>query len=111
MNESPIHVGLEYEEAINSKKNVLSSEIELLEMIKNLKKYKNLRIEELKIKDSLYKKIMDTLREIKKLEKILPKVKEKKEIKKEVIKKEKPDEDIEFQLREIRGKLRAMSNQ
>jgi hypothetical protein len=109
MNESPIHVRLGYNETIESKKSILITEEELLETIKTIKRYKNLRIEELRIKDIIYKRTKEIMIGIRKLEKLFPKIEEKnkKENKKEE-KKEEPKEDIEIQLQEIRSRLKSL---
>lgn len=108
-----IHVGIEFEEALNSKREILSSQISLLMILKIIKKYKSHRIEELKTKEDLHKKIKDINAEIGKLQSVLPKLKipellhKEKEVKK-VDKKIIADDDLEFQLQEIQNKLSAI---
>ncbi|GAI84149.1 unnamed protein product, partial [marine sediment metagenome] len=52
--ENLIHVKLEYDEALQSKKDILSSEISLLRIAKAIKKHRLLRSDELKTKAKLY---------------------------------------------------------
>lgn len=113
MNGNPIHIRLNHEESIDSKKNILSLEMNLLKIIKIIERYKNLREEELDIKNSLSKKIKEILTEIKRLKTILPKIKEEKEERKkekgkEKKKKKEDNEDIEFQLQIIKEKLKEL---
>jgi len=111
--EKLIHVRLEYEDAIQSKKDILSSEMDLLKIIQTMKKYHELRSEEFKLKIKLYKQIKILLTEIRRLQTNLPKLKmpqilkehKTKEIsqKKEII-----DYNIESQLKEIQEKLNSL---
>ena len=111
--EKLIHVRLEYEDAIQSKKDILSSEMDLLKIIQTMKKYHELRSEEFKLKIKLYRQIKILLTEIRRLQTNLPKLKmpqilkehETKEIsqKKEII-----DYNIESQLKEIQEKLNSL---
>jgi hypothetical protein len=72
---NPIHIKLEYVEAVKSKKDILSSEMNLLRILKIIKRYHSLRIEELKIKTKLHRKIKETITNIKKIETSVPKIK------------------------------------
>jgi len=118
-NENLIHVRLEYEEAVESKKNVLSSEMNLIRIMRIIKEYHSLRLNELKLKSSLYRKLKEIKKDIKSLQLILPKLelpqilkKEQPEIKepeKEIIPKEKKyDTSLESELKEIQEKLKAL---
>ncbi|MBU4070370.1 MAG: hypothetical protein KJ646_05280 [Nanoarchaeota archaeon] len=108
-----IHVRIEPEEALDSKKEILSSQMSLLMILKRIKKYKSLRTEELKTKENLHKKIKEINAEIGKLQSVLPKLKipellhKEKEVAK-VNKKIIADDDLEFQLQEIQNKLSAI---
>ena len=113
-NENLIHIKLEYEEALQSKKDILYSQMNLLKISKTLKNYSDLRIEELGIKLKLHRKIKELNTSVKKLQTTLPTLKipeilKKEEIIKEVSKvekEEKPyDDDLEYQLQEIQDKL------
>ena len=111
--EKLIHVRLEYEDAIESKKDILSSEIDLLKIIQTIKKYRELRSEEFKLKIRLYRQIKTLLTEIRRLQKNLPKLEIPRilkghEIKEIISKKEHYDGNIESQLREIQDKLNSL---
>ena len=112
--ESLIHVKLEYGEALQSKKNVLSSEMNLLRITKSIKRYKTLRSEELKLKYKLYQKVKEFLTNIKKIQTTLPKLqipeilKDGKEKEKIIPEIEEDNSDLETQLKEIQEKLKSL---
>lgn len=122
-NESLIHVKLEHMEAIQSKKDILSSEMNLLRILQIIKKYHWLRSEELQLKLRLNKRIKNMVTNIKKLQKILPELqipsilqKGDNEIKTENIETNIPateespyDKNLELQLFEIQEKLKSIS--
>ena len=116
-NENLIHIKLEYEEVIQLKKGFLSSEMNLLKIAKSIKKYRFLRLEELKTKLKLYKKIKEIKNNITKLQIILPKIKIPEILKKgkgseeieKKIKEKQYDKGLESQLREIQNKLKALA--
>ena len=60
--ENLIHIKLDYGEALQSKKDILYTEMDLLRILKIIKKYRELRIQELDLKLEIQKK----LRQIKK---------------------------------------------
>jgi len=114
MNENAIHVKLGYEESASSKKTLLLMEMEILRAIQSIRKYKHLRTEELKAKTRLIKKIKETITDLRKMHRILPKVKinglkkEDKETSKEKQKskrEEKYNLTLEQELQEIQKKL------
>jgi len=117
-NENLIHIKIEYEEGLNSKKNILTSQMNFLKISKTLERYKTLRIEELKIKKKLYSKIKETNLDLKKIQIVLPKIKipeilkRDKKIEKETIKIPekiiKTNDSLESQLEEIQRKLSAL---
>jgi len=72
--ENPIHIRLDYYEAKESKKQMLSSEINILELKKSLAKYKQLRINELKKRETLAQKIKNLKVSLSKLKNNLPKI-------------------------------------
>jgi len=74
-NENLIHVKFEYEEACQSKKDILSLEMNLLKILRAIKKYHPLRSEELKTKSKLHRKIKEVITNIGKLQTILPRLK------------------------------------
>ncbi len=110
-----IHVKLEYEEALQSKKDVLSSEITLLKITKTIKEYRSLRLEELKLKSKLHRKIKGTITNMKKLQTTLPKLeipemlKKDEEIKKAGKIKKIQYDGLEYQLQEIQEKLKSLA--
>ena len=119
-NENTIHIKINYEEALQSKKAILLSEMNLLRVIKIVKKYKLLRLNEFKLKIKLYRKIREINNSIKKLQNTLPKtdmpdiLKEEKPLKrinnqKRVIKERKYDDKIESQLQDIQSKLNSLN--
>jgi len=118
-NENLIHIKFEYEEALQSKKDILLSEMNLLKISKTMKNYSSLRLEELDLKLKLFKKIKEINADLGKLQISLPRLKipeilKKDEDSEEVSKvkeiKERPyEEDIEYELQEIQDKLRSIS--
>ena len=119
MKENIIHIKLEYQEALEAKKDILFSEMNLLKIAKKIQKYKELRKEELDLKLNILKKIKETKTEIRKLQRTLPKLEipeilkksqenfETKEIGEKV--REKQDEDnLEYELKEIQNKLASL---
>lgn len=118
-NENLIHIKFEYEEALQSKKDILLSEMNLLKISKTIKNYSSLRLEELDLKLKLFKKIKEINADLRKLQISLPRLKipeilKKDEDTEEISKvkeiKERPYEgDIEYELQEIQDKLRSIS--
>ena len=113
MAENLIHIGLNREELINSKKEILSTEADLIRILQIIKKYQLLRTNELKLKTRLLKKLKETKTEIKKLEEILPKPKIPKILlgignKKDEFKISPKKDNLEEQLEEIQKKLREL---
>jgi len=113
MAEKLIHVKIEYEDAIESKKDILSLEIDLLKTIQTIKRYNQLRSDEFKLKIKFYRQIKTLLTEIRRLQKELPKLEIPKILKepeiKEMHSKEiSSDDNIESQLRKIQAKLDSL---
>lgn len=112
-NKNLLHIRLNSDELINSKKEILSTEEDLIRILQTLKKYQLLRANELKLKTRFLKKLKETKTEIKKLEEILPMPKIPKILKGIESEKEKfnisPKKDnLESQLDEIQRKLREL---
>lgn len=121
-----IHIKLEYGEALESKKDILSSEAGLLRISQKIEEYKNYRDRELALKFLLYKKLKDVRLNINSLHKILPAVKMPEILKKEEYKgqnkvlgkktgtKRMPPRDIsgdiQSQLSEIENRLNELQN-
>ena len=120
--EDLIHVRLEYGDAVQSKKDILASEMALLRMLRTIKRYHLLRGGELNLKIDMLKKIKEIKVNIGKMQTTLPKLKipdilqkedESKEVKNAGQETKKPKEishdmGLESQLQEIQEKLRAL---
>ena len=117
--ESLIHVKINYNEAVQSKKEILSLQMNLLKILRAVKNFGYFRTEELNEKTNLSKKVKLIKSDIKKMQTILPKseVPEKykkkpeikhKEIKEKLIEKIEHEDDLDLQLREIQEKLQAI---
>lgn len=125
--ENLIHLRVGYERALESKKDILMSEVSLLEIAKRMKNYHALRKKELDLKTKLHRKTKEIDTSIKKLQNILPKVvmpkilkkepeveeisiPEKKALKEKIVKKKKEekreDDSLESQLKAIKEKLK-----
>src|SRR3989344_9291603 len=106
-----VYIKFNYEEGLESKKILLSSEMSLLRVLKIIKNYHSLRIEELELKSKLHRNIQEINAKIKSFQKNLPEIKVSKKPKKEfeISKskrtKEKYDVSLEKQLKEIQEKL------
>jgi hypothetical protein len=113
--ENPLYFGMDHRELIMAKKNLLSTEMDLLNMIKIIRRYNLIRTEELKIKLQLHKSIKKLNMEIKKTASLLPfskipgKIEEEPGNKIIRVAESKSNEDLESQLREIQEKLRTIS--
>ena len=117
-NENLIHVKLENEEALESKRQILTSEGDFLKIMQSIKGYHNLRSKELNTKIILYNKVKSLMSDIRKIQRILPKVEIPKILQKEEDiktdttkikrKKKKYGDEIESQLQEIQDKLNAL---
>lgn len=119
-NENLIHIKLENEEALESRRQILTSEREFLQMMQKIKNYHLLRSKELDTKIRLRNKIRSLINDIRKLQRTLPKLEIPKILQKEEdveiekikvkTKKKKYGDDIEFQLQEIQDKLNTLQN-
>ena len=120
--ENLVHIKFEYENALKSKGDIISSEMDLIKILKSLRRYKELRLEELKIKEILERKLRSLKLDIGKLENLLPDIKmpkiiksshKNKKLKEKPIEvktfvKEEPEDELETQLQEIQRKLRSL---
>ena len=52
-----VHIKLDYEEALQTKRDMLSSQADLIKLLAALKRYKKLRQEELRLKSVLKRKL------------------------------------------------------
>jgi|AntAceMinimDraft_18_1070375.scaffolds.fasta_scaffold40367_4 hypothetical protein len=115
--ENLVYIKLSCSELTQSKKEILSIEINLIKILQIIKNYKFLRMQELKSKIKLLKKLKETRAEIKRFEQTLPKSQISKRINgnKTETKKEKFLEkviknknNLESQLQEIQKKLKNL---
>ena len=119
-NENLIHIRLENEEALESRRQILTSEREFLKIMQKIKNYHLLRLKELDTKIRLHNKIRSLINDIRKLQRTLPKLEIPKILQKEEdieiektkmkTKKKKYSGDIGSQLQEIQDKLNALQN-
>ncbi len=120
--EKLIHVRLEYSEAVQSKRDILASQANLLRILQTIKRYHPLRMEELKVKTRVHVRMSEILKNIKKLETTLPKIQmpkilqehhleavEEIEDKINKTKERKYDSSLESQLQEIQDRLRELA--
>jgi hypothetical protein len=125
--EQVIHIKLESNEALNSKRQVLNTESSLLKLKGAIQRYHKLRSNELKQKARLQRTLKEYVAEINKLSILLPQIKiprklqedyvEEKQVhsfpklssaKREFPQESKYDNKIESQLREIQAKLNSL---
>ncbi|MBA7597718.1 hypothetical protein ES703_04724 [subsurface metagenome] len=114
--ENLIHIKLGYGEALQTKRDILSSQIGLLRIAKTIRGYGFYRSNELELKLILYKKIKELKMNLGKLQKTLPKLKIPEIIKKERWEKTEPkskkikppERNIEEQLQEIQKRLNEL---
>ena len=122
---STIHIRLGSDEAITGKRDLLSSEINLLKISQSITNHKKFRIEELGKKELIRKKMGEAKKNLSHLQNLLPSPKIPKILQKEVspleMEKEeiemdisrerrKSPSDVEDQLREIQAKLERLES-
>jgi hypothetical protein len=113
---NPIHIKLDFQEAKESKKAILSSEINLIKLNKILKRYQLLRTQELVIKEQLKKNLSEIKKHILELSKKLPspeipsilKHGREKQIIESTLEKEEYDNSLEKELKEIKRQLASL---
>ena len=114
-----IHVKLEYGEVLTSKKEILASEMDIINIMKSMGRYVFLRQKELDLKSQFYREIKKIVINLRLLETSLPHIRVPKMLMPEV-EKQKPEEKkiktmsedgLESQLRDIQRKLRSISYQ
>lgn len=115
--ESLIHVKLEYNEAKQSKRDLLASEADIINIIQSMNKYLAIREIELGLKSKFYREIKKIAMEVKLLESNLPQIRaprliarhsEEKPAEVEAIKTKGSDE-LEKQLMDIQRRLKQLS--
>ncbi len=102
-----LHVRLEYNEAVFGKKDILSSEINLLELLRRLRNYKVSRKRELILKARLKRELFELKSRVHAIEGFFPSEESEEAIKSKArgLREEKRNKDIDSQLEEIREKL------
>ena len=115
--EELIHVKLEYHELIQAKKEILNLELSLLKIVRTIKKYHELRMQEFDKKEFLYKNIKQTSTKLKSLQKTLPKLKQPSMLKHphqrriaalKDVNRVPSDQGIDAQLQEIQNRLNLL---
>jgi len=120
--EKLIHIKFEYESAVECKKDILASEIDLLKISKRVRKYRESRLIELEIKRKVESKLKSIKLDIGRLQNLLPEInipkilkpQRKREHKKEmheepIIKEEIPESSsVDTELLEIQRRLNAL---
>ena len=126
MNNS-VHVGINYDQAVAAKKDILNCEKEFLEIIKHIKSYNLLKKSEISIKNRLKKEISSIRVMISSIQEELPKTEEIKTFDKVIKRKEevlikslkekkkfipaiKKEDHLESELREIQEKLDRLNS-
>jgi hypothetical protein len=112
---NPVYFRLGYYESIDAKKDLLSSEMSFLNIIKIARKYNSLRAEEFEIKNKMYRAVKELEIALRKTKNFFPFFKIPELTKVEEIRKGTPvvrkdfDDNIERELRSIQEKLRTIS--
>jgi len=118
--ENLIHIKLEYLEAVQSKRDILRTQRDLIEVLKMLKRYHIIRIQELKVKELLLKKIRELKLNLNKMNQAFPRIKipniiqqdseQKETVKKikEISGKNVKGDNLERELADIQKKLREL---
>jgi len=113
MADNLVYAKFEYYEALESKRDILSAEMSVLNVMKRMRKYHSLRIKELDKKKQLVKEVKELEMSIKKSRASLPMTEVQKKIKREEFeikpsKIKSADNDLEYQLREIQDRLKSL---
>ena len=112
-NENLIHIKFDYEEAVQSKKDLLYVEKSLMTSTMIIKEYISLRLNESKTRLKLHRKTKELITCIRKIQKDIPDVEflgitEEKENEEPKVKKKESDISIKSQLQELQNKLDAL---
>lgn len=113
-----IHIKFEHSEMLQSKRDILSLQMELLKLLKTVKKYHFLKMAEMKRKEALYKTVKQTNNKLKSLQAHLPKPKipsllkrphhEKTTMPTKKTHSVPSDQNLEMQLEEIQNRLQEL---
>mgnify|MGYP001617192342 CR=1 FL=1 len=117
--ENPVYLKMGYYESLEAKRDLLSSEMSFLNLLKTMKRYNSLRLEEMRLKSEMYKAIRELDLSLRKTKSSFPFLKiPERARRQEIVEKEaseeiKPvrdtfDEDLESQLRNIQEKLKSI---
>lgn len=113
-NENFIHIRLGYNETIQSKKDILFSQMNLIRILKAIKDYHILRTEELELKKEIHTKAKELNTNIRKIQSLFPKIPgvvktpQRLKIPQKNSKNQTKDTDLEKQLREIQQRLKTI---
>ena len=102
-----LHVRIDYDEAIDSKRDILNAQVHLINMQKAIENYKDLKKDESVLKLGIKNKLNSALSKLNSFKKNMPRIKEKKEEKeriKEMVEQPKMH-SLEQELLEIQKKL------
>ena len=102
------HIKLDYENALDSKKQLLSTELNLLNIIKKIKEYRRLRKKEMVTKNKLKTSLATIKTKINLFESTFPK-QERQIVKKTKQQKTKHEKDLQQELEEIQKKLSRLN--
>jgi len=114
--ENPVYFRIGYYESLESKKQILSSEMSFLNIIKIARRYNSLRKEELEIRGKIYKAVKELDLALRKTKTSFPFLKipetpKRVEIRKEITAPRKDfDESLEMELRSIQEKLKSIGS-
>ena len=117
--ENPVYLKMGYYESLEAKRDLLSSEMSLLNLLKTMIRYNSLRLDEMRLKSEMYKAIRELDLSLRKTKSSFPFLKiPERARRQEIVEKEaseeiKPvrdtfDEDLESQLRNIQEKLKSI---
>ena len=117
--ENPVYLKFGYYESLEAKRDLLSSEMSFLNLLRIMERYNALRLEEMRLKSELYKAIRELDLSLKKTKSSFPFLKIPESAKRqEIVKRETSekirsvkeilDENLESQLKSIQDKLRAI---
>lgn len=110
--ENPIYLKIDCEAALSSKKELLSYQMSLINIVKSIKKYRLLREKEEALRRILQNNLKLTVEDIKKIELKMPKIESSKGNEKEIQKQEPKieyySEDLDFELEKIKRKLEGI---
>lgn len=92
-----IHIKLDSNEAIESRRDVLNTEVDIIKIAQNIKNYRAQRLKELQFKIILLKKLKEAQSDLRKIKTLLPKL----EIPK-ILKKHEEEMHKEIEIKELR---------